>query len=359
MKKFYKILAIMAMPALLILYSYSSGSPGGKSGSPGDGGANCTQCHSGTPQNIGGWITTDIPAGGYTSGQSYTITATGTHNGVVKFGFELTAEDAFGNKFGTLSILEPARTKLTNANHAVTHTSGGNTPQGNTITWTMQWTAPTNGGSPVHFYAAFNAANGNGNTSGDVIYLSNLTVNQFIPPVPAITSVDPSHVQQGWMGSVAITGENTLWLQESPVVLFKFHNDHNIVLVPDSILIESDTFLQADFTIPQDAQIGNYDVYVGDLSLPNGFTVDIYDVISNNALQQAVNVYPVPAKNNLFVSAPVGGQIQLVDMRGKTWMSTIAHAEKTRLQIGDLPTGIYFVNIMSKGEHAVLKVLKK
>ena len=158
MKKIYKVLPIIALPAILLLYSYNSGSPGGKSGSTGDGGSTCTDCHSGAAQSQLGWITTNIPAEGYTPGETYTIIATGTHSGVGKFGFELTAEEISGAKTGTFTIIEPGRTKLTNANNAVTHTSGGTTPSGNTASWTMEWTAPASAPITVKFYAAFNAA---------------------------------------------------------------------------------------------------------------------------------------------------------------------------------------------------------
>jgi len=165
---------------------YSSGSPGGKTGSPGDG-ANCTQCHTGTPQSASGWITTNIPAMGYTPGQTYTITVTGTHSGVGKFGFETTAESSGGSKKGTFIITDAVQTQLTNSNHAVTHTSAGTTPSGNSKTWTFDWTAPAAGTGNITFYAAFNAANGNGNNQGDVIYLTSTSVSEEVVPETSLT----------------------------------------------------------------------------------------------------------------------------------------------------------------------------
>ena len=165
----------MVLAGSIILFSwvmYPSGSPGGKSGSPGDGGATCTQCHTGTAQQASGWITADIPAEGYIAGETYTVTATGVHDGVGRFGFEVTAEDAGGTKQGTLIITDATQTKLVNANKAVTHTSSGTTPFLNMKTWSFDWTAPAAGTGQITFYAAFNAANGNGSTSGDVIYVT-------------------------------------------------------------------------------------------------------------------------------------------------------------------------------------------
>lgn len=153
----------------------SGGSPGGKTGSPADG-ATCTQCHSGTANAVEGWITSDIPATGYMPGETYTITATGSHEGVDKFGFEVTAEDNTDEKTGTFMITNADENKLTNDNSAVTHQPGGTTPSGDMRTWTFDWTAPAESTGDITFYGAFNATNGNGGTSGDVVYTSDYTV---------------------------------------------------------------------------------------------------------------------------------------------------------------------------------------
>lgn len=156
---------------------YPTGSPGGRTGSPGDNGANCTGCHSGAAQQVSGWITTDIPASGYAAGQTYTVTASATHTGAVKYGFEVTAESTSNNaKAGTFIITDAAQTAKVNSNKAVTHTSGGTNPSGGSKSWTFNWTAPAEGTGNVKFYGAFNAANGNNETTGDVIYTSSLTV---------------------------------------------------------------------------------------------------------------------------------------------------------------------------------------
>ena len=154
----------------------TNGSPGAKTGSPGDG-SDCTSCHAGTSQNANDWISTTIPGSGYVAGSTYTITATATHAGAGKFGFELTAEDQSNAKTGTF-VINGAGTQLVNNNKAVTHTSGGTTPSGDSRAWTMDWTAPASGTGNVTFYAAFNAADGNGSSSGDVIYVSSTIVTE-------------------------------------------------------------------------------------------------------------------------------------------------------------------------------------
>lgn len=210
MRKFYPWLLLLALPIYFIFQANNSGSPGGRTGSIGDGGQTCTGCHSGTAQLVTGWITTNIPTTGYTPGQTYTITVTGTHTGVVKFGFELTAENATGTKVGTFVITNSTQTKLVNQNKAVTHTAAGTTPSGNTKSWSVNWTAPNPGVGPVTFYAALNAANGNGTTSGDVIYRTLTTVNQAQAGVDITFRVDMSLVNVSPLG-VHIAGNFQGW----------------------------------------------------------------------------------------------------------------------------------------------------
>lgn len=173
-------LAVAAFTLFTAELNSGSGSVGGKTGSPGDGGSICTECHGGTANPQTGWITTNIPVGGYVPGQIYTITASGMHPGVSKFGFELTAERSGGVKTGGFTITNVAHTKFTNGTNAVTHTFTGTTPSNNAKSWSVDWTAPASGSGAVTFYAAFNAANGNGAPSGDIIYSSSLTVSESI-----------------------------------------------------------------------------------------------------------------------------------------------------------------------------------
>ncbi|MCF8231203.1 MAG: T9SS type A sorting domain-containing protein [Bacteroidales bacterium] len=179
MKHLYKFSLIIVAIATYTFITFgvdrSTGSPGGKTGSPGDNGATCTDCHSGeaTPQDD--LISSDIPNNGFIPGETYTITAEITDDAAELLGFELTAEDNAGNKMGDFTITNETETQFTNGDKAVTHTSDGIEPSGNSNSWSFEWTAPDQPDSEVTFYAAFNAANGNGATTGDNIYTSEMT----------------------------------------------------------------------------------------------------------------------------------------------------------------------------------------
>jgi len=181
MKKFYNLLLVLALPTVFLLLTseimYPGGSPGGKTGSPGDGGANCTECHSGTPMNQEYWVfSSEMMLSGYEAGQTYNVMVYGLDADANKFGFEATAEDDSGNKVGTFDAGFTGLTQTINNSKAITHTALGTTPLADTGTvWFFSWTAPATNVGDITFYAAINAANGNNTTSGDQINLSQTT----------------------------------------------------------------------------------------------------------------------------------------------------------------------------------------
>lgn len=185
MKKIYNLLIVLAIPALFLVFTsevmYPGGSPGGRTGSPGDNGANCTGCHSGTPINEEEWIVSGLIGTGYSPGETYPIFVIGMDPEASKFGFEATAENASGEKVGTFIPGVLGMTQLSNNNSAVTHTLLGNNPLADTGTiWMFNWTAPSESMGDITFYAAINAANGNGGTSGDMIHLSQFTASPAV-----------------------------------------------------------------------------------------------------------------------------------------------------------------------------------
>ena len=173
MKKHSLILFAAPIAAVILVSGtlYPEGSPGAKTGSPLDG-ATCAQCHTGNVTEVS-WISSDIPTQGWAPGETYTLTLTATPDFAALIGFEVTAESG-NSKVGTF-MLKDDRTQYTNNRKAVTHSHLGTTPTDGINSWQIDWKAPTDDLESVSFYAAFNAANGNGSTSGDKIYASTVT----------------------------------------------------------------------------------------------------------------------------------------------------------------------------------------
>ena len=187
MKKIYFFfVSILVVAASLLLdntstHSRAAGAPESASGSPTDG-VTCAKsgCHAGTASAQDNMITSNIPAAGYIPGQTYTITVSISQAGINKFGFSISPQSSSGAVLGSLVISNTTETQLKNVVHQyVTHTTAGNAGTGSK-TWSFDWIAPTVGTGPVPFYAAVNAANGNGNASGDQIFTDVYTVEEDI-----------------------------------------------------------------------------------------------------------------------------------------------------------------------------------
>ncbi len=150
---------------------YPDGAPSGNTGSPGDG-QDCSSCHGGTATSTVGWITSNIPAQGYTPGTTYNITVSVTGTG--NKGFQVSPQNVAGTLLGTL--IAGVGTQTTGTGKYMTHTSSNSS---NPANWTFQWTAPVSGTGSVTFYGAFCV------TQSDT-RLSTLVVNETATPTPTV-----------------------------------------------------------------------------------------------------------------------------------------------------------------------------
>lgn len=203
MKKSFTSSRIFALFFLINLLAISfqalnnaSGPPAARTGGPGE--SNCTVgCHSGSVITTGtNWnnisLTTNIPSGGYTPGTTYTITLSMTVTGISKWGFEATVLDGSGNMAGSFIAGTGSSIQTSGSRSYINHNSSGNLFS-NTASWTFSWTAPSVGVSGITFYTTVNAANNDGNTSGDQIYTKSFTFGQFgVGPPTAVITTTPN-----------------------------------------------------------------------------------------------------------------------------------------------------------------------
>ena len=157
--------------------AFQSGAPAGRTGSPGDG-ATCTQCHSGGVTTLFNTITTDIPASGYIPGATYNVTASISHGTFNKFGFQVSPQSITGQQKGTLVNTNPTTSQIIGSGKWITHTGTGTTGTLNAASWVFKWIAPSAGSGSFSFYAAYIAANGDFNGSGDIVYNSSTLVSE-------------------------------------------------------------------------------------------------------------------------------------------------------------------------------------
>ncbi len=193
--------ALFAIGAPMMMAT-NGGAPQGTSGAPGE--TTCVACHGGQPNSGAGKlrIALDGAAATYTPGQKTRVRVTLEDPSARRWGFELSVKAENGNTQGSAGSLQPvdANTQVLNQGSSqwITHTPSGtrNNTRG-PVTFEFDWTSPSSDAAgPLVFYAAGNAANGNGSTSGDLIYASTLRVTGAVAAAPVRPAFAPDAVTE-------------------------------------------------------------------------------------------------------------------------------------------------------------------
>lgn len=165
----------------------AEGPPATFTNAPGEN--NCTACHVDFKANSGtGSVQISGLPATWSPGQLIPVTVTTSQVNALVYGFELTAIDSQGHTAGTLSTSSAEmQTVLGNVDgnnrNYIEHTLSGilPPPPGGSRSWTFNWTAPSTRIGKVDFYAAGNAANDSGTTSGDYIYTTSASSSSLRP----------------------------------------------------------------------------------------------------------------------------------------------------------------------------------
>ena len=192
------------------VYAYSSGPPPRYSGAPGDNLGSCTSCHRGTALNAGpGSVEIVLPNGNsYTPGVAQHITVRVSDPQQRRWGFQMSARlknspttgqaGDFHPSDGFTQVIcdngGPQPCTMDAAVEFIEHTSAGTRPgTSGGATFELDWTPPAADAGNIVFYVAANAANGDGNLTGDHIYTSSVEIASANPPasspLPASTYV--------------------------------------------------------------------------------------------------------------------------------------------------------------------------
>jgi hypothetical protein len=171
-----------------LAHTNSGGPNNGLTGAPGEG--NCSQCHGAASPNAAKFqISTQgiVGVANFSAGERIVLRIDHLNPPTTKNGFEVTAVNNAGTRFGTLEIVDQATTQLSTAGGANGKQYIKQTSSGATLSsWNFAWNAPaqlTDTGS-VRFFAAGNQSNNrNGADPGDAIYLANLRLPQRLTAV--------------------------------------------------------------------------------------------------------------------------------------------------------------------------------
>lgn len=155
------------------VYTNASGPPAARAGVPGE--ANCRVCHSENSLNAAGGILTVKVLDGtnevqsYIPGKKYVVNVHIEKTGSLKWGFESTVRKSSSTSAmaGLLNAPSGDVQQLTLSTRTyISHTLSGSNKQN----WEFEWTAPAAGTGEATIYTAANAANDNGQSTGDYIY---------------------------------------------------------------------------------------------------------------------------------------------------------------------------------------------
>ena len=181
MKTRYTLLAALAAMTLY-LTSYSSGptgQAGDRTGSPVSS-ATCGSCHNGGdfgPEATIEILEGDVPVAQYEPGKDYTLKiSVATSATPFGYGYQAVVLDSSNNNAGAFGAA-PDSFKLTNF---AGRTYLEHARKARSSELSIEWTAPDVGTGPVTVYAAANAFNNNGGTSGDNVDEASLTIEEAV-----------------------------------------------------------------------------------------------------------------------------------------------------------------------------------
>lgn len=165
------------------LERFTSGPPASRSGAPGE--SSCTSCHNGSvmvgdTENQLMLSQNGIQVDEYIPGETYDVSLSMASNPNIR-GFQATVLDASNDMAGSFnsSSANGINTQSGMGRSYVSHNTSGSSA-GNFPSWEWEWIAPATDVGEVTFYVATNAANGNGGSSGDVIYNSSHTIGSTL-----------------------------------------------------------------------------------------------------------------------------------------------------------------------------------
>ena len=220
---FAKWAVVLAAPAIIL--GYASGPPVRRTGAPGDP-TTCTECHTGTAVGSSVQISFVDGTNTYTPGQTKRVRVNVTDTATA-YGFQATARlvsnlsngqaGSFQPGEGMQVLCEDDRPRPASGSCAasapvefIEHSS----PRRGSGTFEFDWVAPSTDVGQVRFYVAANAANGNGQQTGDRIHNANFTASPAAGGTPPSinsggvvngASFQPGIVSGSW---VSIFGSN-------------------------------------------------------------------------------------------------------------------------------------------------------
>lgn len=295
-------------------FAHSYGPAPRVTGAPGDSPQACTVCHAGAALNSGAGSVNIVLQGGavYVPGVKQRVMVQVSDPVQQRWGFELTARlnsDLAKGQAGDLSpvdnltqvICEDFGPKPCSSGvQFIQHTSAGTRigTKGGAI-FQFDWTPPATNAGPVTLYVAGNAANGDRNLTGDLIYTSNVQLTPAIAAAPTVMAGNIVSAATSVAGPVAPNSWVTIFgANLSATTRSWTDGDFNNGGMPNSLdgvsviltafgapRLASIAYIsptQINFLMPSDASSTTYQVQVRN---PAGISAQLPLTVQANAVQ--------------------------------------------------------------------------
>ncbi len=187
---------------------------------------------------------------------------------------------------------------------------------------------------------------------------------------PEILYMDPDSAYQGDFLEVNVFTQNTWfdWAQTLNAYMKKSGSFQNIY--SQGIQIYGDEQLEVNFNISANAIPGYYDLYIIDdldgqiVGTEMFYVIDTITGIEEPVTIEKLSVYPNPASDFIYLSSPdllAECDVLIYNMAGQRFRMegiTLYPNMPLRLDIGQMPGGIYFVQLKTKQKMIHKKLIK-
>jgi hypothetical protein len=290
---------------------------------------------------------TGIPASGYANGQTYTMFLTVGNNAKFKAGFNLSVSTGTLGAGAGMALVTPTELK---------HTAPLMMNNGNAI-WSFTWTAPASGTTPVTFYAAGNAVDTSGTSSGDAFNTAQFNYTaELLSTAPIIANVITTGVTDTSFTATADVNPGNA--ATAPYIEYGLTTNYGSTTGMSPAILNGATPLPTNVTITGLTPGASYHYRIK-ASNANGTVYSPDKLVVLTSTPNAINtisikelsVYPNPVHDVLYINGLLNEQIvniNVFNMQG-VLMPTPWYANKPNsLQVSTLMPGNYLLQVQTK-----------
>jgi len=207
------------------------------------------------------------------------------------------------------------------------------------------------------------------NDSDGLLTADELFILELNPDQPAIGYILPDSGQVDQTHLISLVTQNTHFEKEGLETTLWFTREDETIF-PTSTTVISNTELQSEISIPQDAETGLWNVYVenefdGQLILEDGFNIkDSTNSISQVSVIREIKLFPNPNNGEFYLTVNLFEETELsvfiIDILGNTnelLNFGIGNLYEEKISLSHLPDAVYFIKIVAGNQVSIRKLV--